>query len=349
MLELARTAGVEIRDVIIQQRPQPDPSFVIGKGKLEQVVLRALQVDAGLLLFGCDLAPRQMRAITDATDLRVLDRTQLILDIFAQRATSRDGKLQVELAQLKYTLPRLGSLNTGMSRLTGGIGGRGPGETKLELNRRRANERIQKLQQDLKLLSSQRAQRRERRRDRRVPVVAIVGYTNAGKSTLLNTLTQAEVLAEDKLFATLETTTRRLRFPAEREVVITDTVGFIHDLPKDLVAAFKATLEELAEADLLLHLVDASADGYLDRIKAVNRILAELDLEPKPQLLVFNKIDRMDPDLAAERAHEHNAMPISALDPQSTRALLERLDQRLFFDLRQSQSQGVPRLERHLR
>ncbi len=343
MLELARTAGVEVRDTIVQHRPKPDPRFVIGRGKLEQVVLRALQLDAGLILFGCDLAPRQMRAITDETDLFVLDRTQLILDIFAQRATSRDGKLQVELAQLKYTLPRLISKNTGMSRLTGGIGGRGPGETKLEINRRRAHERMQKLGRQLKKLSKQRSHRRDRRISRGVPVISIVGYTNAGKSTLLNNLTNADVLSEDKLFATLETTTRRLRFPKEREVVITDTVGFIHDLPKDLVAAFKATLEELEEADLLLHLVDMSTEGFDERIKAVNRILTELGLEEKPQLLVFNKMDLLPEDEASEIAHEHSACMISALDQETTRELLEVMDQRLFFDTRSSANPKITR------
>lgn len=348
MLELARTAGVDVRDVIIQKRPHPDPRFVIGRGKLEQVVLRALQIDAGLLLFGCDLAPRQMRAVTDTTELRVLDRTQLILDIFAQRATSRDGKLQVELAQLKYTLPRLISKNTGMSRLTGGIGGRGPGETKLEINRRRAHDRMQKLGRELKQLSSQRSERRKRRRNQRVPVVSVVGYTNAGKSTLLNSLTNADVLSEDKLFATLETTTRRLRFPEEREVVITDTVGFIHDLPRDLVAAFKATLEELEEADLLLHLVDVSEEGFEDRIKAVKGILEELELGEKPQMLVFNKMDRLPAGEAEALAHEYGALAISALEPGTTEELLRRIDRRLFFGDRQVQerSQGMEALRR---
>ncbi len=337
MLELCRTAGVEVRDVVVQNRSRPDPSFVVGKGKLEQIVLRALQLDVELLLFACDLAPRQMRAITDATELHVLDRTQLILDIFAQRAKSRDGKLQVELAQLKYTLPRLIAKNTGMSRLTGGpggmggIGGRGPGETKLEINRRRARDRITKLERNLKKLSSQRANRRQRRQNHNVPVVSIVGYTNAGKSTLLNSLTNSNVLSEDKLFATLGTTTRRLRFPYDQEIVLTDTVGFIHDLPRDLVAAFKATLEELDEADLLLHVIDISTDGFQERMRAVNKILDELDLATKPQILVFNKIDRVEEEVWRSLAHQHNALAISALDKETTRELLEHLHRRLFF------------------
>ena len=331
LLELARTAGIEIRETVVQRRASPDPRFVVGKGKLEQIVLSALQQDVGLLIFGCDLAPRQLRAITDATDLRVIDRTQLILDIFAQRAQSLDGKLQVELAQLKYTLPRLISKNTGMSRLEGGIGGRGPGETKLEINRRRAHDRIRKLDGKLAQLSAARSNRRARRQQNRVPVVSIVGYTNAGKSTLLNRLTNADVLSEDKLFATLDPTTRRLRFPEDREVVLTDTVGFIHDLPKDLVAAFKATLEELEEADLLLHLIDASEDGYEDRIKAVNKILDGLGLGAKEQIRVFNKIDRMDPAEATALAREFDAHPISALDAATTKPLLHEIDRRLFF------------------
>lgn len=331
LLELARTAGIEVRESVVQRRPAPDARYVVGKGKLEQIVLSALQQDVELLIFGCDLAPRQMRAITDATELRVIDRTQLILDIFAQRAQSLDGKLQVELAQLKYTLPRLISKNTGMSRLTGGIGGRGPGETKLEINRRRAHDRIRKLESKLKKLSSSRSNRRARRRQNRVPVVSIVGYTNAGKSTLLNNLTNADVLSEDKLFATLDPTTRRLRFPEDREVVLTDTVGFIHDLPKDLVAAFKATLEELEEADLLLHLVDASEDGFEDRVKAVNKILSDLGLGAKAQTMVFNKIDRLADDEAEARAREFDAHPISALDPKTTGPLLDAIDRKLFF------------------
>ena len=341
MLELCRTAGVVVLDVIVQRRPKADPKLVVGKGKLEEVVLRALQLDAELLIFGCDLAPRQMRAITDATDLRVVDRTQLILDIFAQRAKSRDGKLQVELAQLKYTLPRLVSKNTGMSRLTGGIGGRGPGETKLEINRRRARDRIQALTGMLKKLSSQRENRRSLRQGAGVPVISIVGYTNAGKSTLLNSLTNAEVLSEDKLFATLETTSRRLRFPEDKEVVLTDTVGFIHDLPKDLVAAFKATLEELTESDMLIHLVDVSAEGHEDRVKSVNAILADLGLGEKPQIMVLNKLDLADPNVALAATREHGATAISALDPATIRPLVDELDRRIFFNAR---SRSAPAL-----
>ena len=263
--ELCRTAGVRVMGVIEARRPEPDPKYLLGRGKLEDVLVRAMQLDANVLIFDPDLSPGQAHAIADFTDLQVIDRTMLILDIFAQRAKSRDGKLQVELAQLRYRLPRLDEKNTMMSRLTGGIGGRGPGETKLEVNRRRARERVTRLEREIERFSQQRAGRRAERTRRRLPVVAIVGYTNAGKSTLLNTLTQSEVLAEDKLFATLDPTTRRLRFPREREVIIADTVGFIRDLPRDLAQAFRATLEELDEADLLLHVVDAADPDHASR------------------------------------------------------------------------------------
>ena len=289
--ELCRTAGLQVLDVITQKRAQLDPRTRLGKGKLDEVVLRALQYDATVLVFDKELLPAQARTISDATTLKVIDRTMLILDIFAQHAKSRDGKMQVELAQLKYTLPRLIEKNTMMSRLTGGIGGRGPGETKLEINRRRARERITLLQRQIDNLSSERHERRKMRRRRALPVVAIVGYTNAGKSTLLNTLTRSEVLVEDKLFATLDPTSRRMRFPDERELIVTDTVGFIRELPQDLVNAFRATLEELSEADLLLHVVDASAPDRDDQIAEVQRVLDEIGAGEVPMLMVYNKID----------------------------------------------------------
>jgi len=330
MHELCRTAGVRIVETVVQKRSSIHPKYAVGHGKIEEINLRALQLDVDLLIFGQDLTPGQMRAITNETDLRVIDRTQLILDIFAQHATTADGKLQVELAQLKYNLPRLSAKNTGMSRLTGGIGGRGPGETKLEINRRRANDRIRQLQNDIEKLSSQRQLRRSRRSRNDVPVVGIVGYTNAGKSTLLNQLTHSDVLSEDKLFATLVPTSRRLRFPDEREIVLTDTVGFIHDLPADLVAAFKATLEELEDADVLLHLVDMSEETCEDRIHSVNKILSEIGIGDKEQILVFNKMDRVNPKLANAFAAQWDAIPISALDRKTTLPLIEVLERRLF-------------------
>lgn len=334
MAELCATAGVEIVDTVVQRRTALHPKYALGRGKIEEVTLRALQLDVDLILFAQDLTPGQLRGITDGTELKVIDRTQLILDIFAQRATSRDGKVQVELAQLKYNLPRLHNKNTGMSRLTGGIGGRGPGETKLEINRRRARDRMHQLERHIAELGRQRELRRGRRNRNGLPTVSIVGYTNAGKSTLLNALTHSDVLSEDKLFATLQPTSRRLRFPDEKEIIFTDTVGFIHDLPQDLVAAFKATLEELTEADILIHLVDISDKDFEAKIRSVNRILAEIGLGDKEQLLVFNKTDLLDPDEAQGIARQEGAIPISALDRRSTRALVEILENQLFRQAR---------------
>jgi GTPase len=333
--ELCRSASVHVLDVIVQRREQVDPRYVVGRGKLEEIVQRANQLGAELLIFDPDLTPGQARKISDSTELKVIDRTMLILDIFAQRAKSRDGKLQVELAQLNYTLPRLVEKNTMRSRLTGGIGGRGPGETKLEINRRRARERITRLEAQIRQLSLRRGQRRSLRQSRGLPVVSIVGYTNAGKSTLLNTLTQSAVLVEDKLFATLDPTSRRLRFPREREIILTDTVGFIHDLPRELTNAFRATLEEVAEADLLVHLVDVSDPDHEDQVQAVERILAELKLGQKPRLLVFNKQDRLSvAELALRLRGREAALALSALDARATMPLLEVMEKRLWQEER---------------
>lgn len=289
--ELARTAGVGILDVVIQRRRTLDPRTVIGKGKLEELVLHSLDLGADLLLFDRELSPSQLRTITNLTELKVLDRSMLILDIFAQRAKSREGRLQVELAQLKYSLPRLTEKDSGLSRLTGGIGGRGPGETKLEIGRRRVRDRIADLESKIEKVADERQLRRSRRQARGVPVVAIVGYTNAGKSTLLNTLTKSDVLSEHKLFATLDPSSRRMRFPNEREVVFVDTVGFIRELPKELLNAFRATLEEVGEADLLLHIVDATSRELLPQIRVVNETLAGLGFAEKSKILVLNKCD----------------------------------------------------------
>ncbi|WP_437958652.1 GTPase HflX [Sorangium sp. So ce119] len=330
LTELAGTAGVDVADTVLQLRDRIDPRLVLGRGKLDEVVLRASELDAETLVFDRDLTPSQASAIAKHTDLKVLDRTQLILDIFAQRAESSDGKLQVELAQLKYTLPRLGQKDDSLSRLTGGIGGRGPGETKLEIGRRRAKERVSFLEGQLKRLSRQREQRRRRRARLGVPVVSIVGYTNAGKSTLLNTLTGADVLAENKLFATLDTRSRRLRFPEEREVVITDTVGFIRELPKDLFAAFRATFEEAADADLLLHVVDASDPARDQHIETTEALLTELDLIGIPRILVFNKADLIAPEEGRRLLLGHpDAVLLSATDRETTRELLAKLADRL--------------------
>jgi GTP-binding protein HflX len=328
--ELARTAGIALLEVSHQRRPKPDPRFAVGRGKLEEVLVRAMQIGAEFLLFDPDLTPAQARAVADFTDFKVIDRTMLILDIFAQRAKSREGKLQVELAQLRYTLPRLVAKNTMMSRLTGGIGGRGPGETKLEINRRRARDRLTLLEREIDHISRRRSLTRAQRRRRETPVVAIVGYTNAGKSTLLNTLTGSAVFTEDKLFATLDPTTRRLRFPREREVVLTDTVGFIRELPRDLARAFRATLEELADANLLLHLVDAAEPGWEERVDAVERILGDMGLGGIDRLVVYNKLDRLVGTPPTLGSGQKQSFYISALQPESCRPLLAAIEQRLW-------------------
>jgi GTP-binding protein HflX len=332
--ELARTAGTDVVDCVVQMRDHVDPKLVMGKGKLEEVVVRAIELDASVLVFDRELTPAQASAIAQRTDLKVIDRAQLILDIFAQRAESRDGKLQVELAQLKYAMPRLTQKDDSLSRLTGGIGGRGPGETKLEIGRRRAKDRVTHLEQQLKQLARQREQRRRKRTRERVPTVAIVGYTNAGKSTLLRALTGADVRAEDRLFATLDTRSRTLRCGwagwGEREVVITDTVGFIRKLPKDLFAAFRATFEEAADADLLLHVVDASDRATDEHVRTVLKILGELDLAELPRVVVYNKIDLLDP--AALRRLERSdadAVFVSAKHRETTGPLIDRIARQL--------------------
>ena len=330
--ELARAAGVEVVDVLSQHRPQVDPRYAIGEGKLQDLVIRAFQQDVDLVIFDQNLTPTQARNLGERMDLRVIDRTQLILDIFAQRATSRDGKLQVELAQLRYRLPRLAQQDAGLSRLGAGIGGRGPGEQKLEVDRRRVRDRIARLERELGSLRRERAGRRRRRSRQGLPVLSIVGYTNAGKSTLLRALTRSSVLVEDKMFATLDPTSRRLRFPREREVVVTDTVGFIRDLPPELVAAFRATLEELAEADLFLHVVDASAPDLERRLAAVRRVLEEIGLGETPELLVFNQIDRLPPGAGEALARQHGAVAVSALHGAGLHELLERAA-RLLWEL----------------
>jgi GTPase len=349
--ELARTAGVGVLDTVIQRPKEFNPRYLLGEGKIREVLIKALQFGATMLVFDQELSPTQMRSISELTEMKVIDRSQLILDIFARRATTQDGKVQVELAQLKYLLPRLTGRGVQMSRLMGGIGGRGPGETKLEMDRRRIRDRIAHLERELKELSNGRYQRRQKRVKAGIPIISIVGYTNAGKSTLLNTLTKSEVFTEDLLFATLDTSSRRLRFPMDREVIITDTVGFIRSLPKSLMGAFKATLEELKDADLLIHLVDCANPRFEEQISEVDAILAELELAAKPRLLVFNKADlipalkKSDP-LAFMKVRQVtrklSAISVSAADRKSLDPLMNELQQRFWHDVVDYNAYQVP-------
>ncbi len=324
--ELAASAGVHVLDKIIQRTSEQYHRCVLGSGKLKEVVIRALHCGADLLIFDQDLTPAQVRAISEITEMKVIDRTQLILDIFARRAHSREGKVQVELAQLRYLLPRLSGRGATLSRLGGGIGARGPGETKLETDRRRVRDRIAHLERELSLFARHQDQRRARRLRHALPIVSIVGYTNAGKSTLLNVLTKSRVSVQDRQFETLDTTSRRLRFPRDREIIITDTVGFIRDLPKELMGVFRTTLEELRDADMLLHLLDASAKDLDGQIAAVEAILAELRLDCIPRVLVLNKCDRLPPREVEILRRRYNALSISALDPTTLLPLIDYLD-----------------------
>lgn len=332
LTELARTAGVSVVDTLIQRRKKLDPKTLIGVGKIEEIVLQSLDLGANLLIFDRELAPGQLRSITKATDLRVIDRSMLILDIFAQRATSSEGRLQVELAQLKYSLPRLTETDSGLSRLTGGIGGRGPGETKLEISRRRIRDRIADLEKRIDRLACQREVRRNLRQSRGVPVVAIVGYTNAGKSTLLNALTKGEVLVESKLFATLDPSSRRMRFPNDKEVIFVDTVGFIRELPKELVSAFRATLEEVGEADLLVQVVDASNPEMKEQIDVVSETLASLGYGDKPKILVLNKTDLLSEIEVQMLKNSLGALAISALKRDGFVELISRVQDSLLHN-----------------
>ena len=330
LAELARTAGLAVAGRMVQRVAQVNPKFILGKGKMAELEVLALEGRAGILVFDGELSPAQLHNLADITERKVLDRTQLILDIFAQHAVTRAGKLQVELAQLRYTQPRLTGKNRAMDRLMGGIGGRGPGETKLETDRRRSRERMARLRKELDQLRRQRAFTRSRRARRGIPLAALVGYTNAGKSTLLNNLTRSEVLAENKLFATLDPTTRRLRFPAEREIILADTVGFIRNLPRELMDAFRATLEELESADLLVHVADASHPDLLQQITSVETILEELELQHMPRILLLNKWDLLDVPARAVLADAFPpAITVSARTGDGLKRLLEVLENML--------------------
>lgn len=327
LIELVRSDNVLALDTIIQRRKKINSKFILGKGKLGEIMLVALRLNANLLVFDQELNPSQISSITDHTELRVIDRTQLILDIFARRALSREGKLQIEMAQLKYLLPRLGRRDDALSRLTGGIGGRGPGETKLEIDRRRINDRLNSLAKKLKSVSRERHERRSRRRKKNLPVISLIGYTNAGKSTLLNTLTNSTIPAENKLFATLDPTSRRLRFPEDVEVIITDTVGFIRNLPPDLLQAFKSTLEELNEADVLVHVIDVSNPRFPDQVRVVDGLLLDLGLENLPCIRVLNKIDCVQPSYLLDQQALYHALPVCALNSSTLEGFLDQIRQ----------------------
>lgn len=340
--ELARTARLNVLHTVTQRPKTINPKFRIGAGKIKELIIKAYQQGADLLIFDQNLTPLQVKAIAEITEMKVIDRTQLILDIFAQRAHSRDGIIQVELAQLKYRLPRLSERSTALSRLTGGIGGRGPGETRLEVDRRRVRDKITRLGKDLKSLSLARKERRALRLKGRIPILSIIGYTNAGKSTLLNTLTHSRVLTDNLLFATLDTSSRRLRFPREREVIITDTVGFIQELPEDLMGAFASTLDELRDAHTLLHVVDISHPRFEQHISVVEKLLTRLDLDSIPRLVVFNKEDRCEPEYVKDICHRYRAVSISAICPESLLKLLAVLEDRLFLSAKEKDSNLNP-------
>ena len=329
LLELVASSGIEIVETVIQQRPQIDSRTLVGSGKLNEMAMLALQKGATLLIFNQELNPSQIRNLTDRIALKVIDRTQLILDIFAQRARSAEGKLQVELAQLKYLLPRLITKNTAMSRLTGGIGGRGPGETKLEINRRRVRARILKLERSLEAVRRQRQQQKGLRSRKALPVISIIGYTNAGKSTLLNTLTRSDVLAERRLFSTLDPTSRRLKFPRDTEVIITDTVGFIKNLPEDLSSSSRVALKELDSADLLLHVIDISNPRHPAQIQSVEALLEELGLSMLPLIRVLNKKDRVDPARVRDLEDRYQGVAVCARENASLMPLIRQMEKKV--------------------
>ena len=331
LTELASTAGLGIVGSLIQRVTTINPRQILSQNKLAELEVIALQGHAGIIIFDGELSPAQLQNLAELTERKVLDRTQLILDIFAQHAKSGAGKLQVEMAQLKYTQPRLVGKNRAMDRLMGGIGGRGPGETKLETDRRRIKDRIAKIKIELESLKKQRQANRAKRNRYGLPVAALVGYTNAGKSTLLNKLTKSEVIAENKLFATLDPTTRRLRFPKEHEIVLADTVGFIRDLPKELMEAFRATLEELNEADILIHVIDASHEEFEQQLESVETILIELKLQDVPRVLLLNKWDNVKKEeQIALKERFPDAFPISALTGFGLAKASEYIEETLF-------------------
>ncbi len=323
--ELVRAQDVEVLGCVTQRPASIHPKYVVGSGKMKELAIQALQSGADTLIFDQDLTPAQVRGISEITDLRVLDRSQVILDIFAKRAHSHIGNIQVELAQLRYRLPRLAQSSTAFSRLAGGIGTRGPGETKLESDRRRIRERIQHLERDLTSIGQGRQEQRKRRMKRGLPVVSIIGYTNAGKSTLFNAWSDSHVSVKDRVFETLDTVSRRWYLPNLGEVILTDTVGFIRDLPKDLVAAFQTTLQELQEADVLVHVIDAHAQDPEQHIRAVEHVLTELGLENIPCLRFFNKGDLLESEDMQRLCQRYEGIGGSALDVASLQVIQQEI------------------------
>jgi GTP-binding protein HflX len=368
LVELARSAGAEIAGTVFQVRESADPATLVGRGKLDEIRAEATAHKTPLIIFDSNLSPMQQRNIEEATERRVIDRTQLILDIFAKHARSREGQLQVELAQLNYMLPRLTGKGTSMSRLggksggggSGGAGGgagrigvRGPGEKKLETDRRRIRDRVGKIQKSIEDIRKQRALRREARNAVPLGTIALVGYTNAGKSTLFNALSRAEVLVSSRMFATLDPTIRAIRLPSNRRVLVSDTVGFIRDLPKALLTAFRATLEEVQEASLILHVSDVSNPHRSELDEEVDKILNDLGVADRPKLCVFNKVDRLSPEQRASLTHPHamgadtNAGPVlvSGLTGEGVEELLRRIDAALPVDPVVTLSLRVPLAE----
>lgn len=329
--QLADTAGATVIKKFIQKRPKPDPAFFIGRGKVQELALYAQQENIDLCIFDDELSPAQQRNIESVMGIRILDRTALILDIFAQRARTNEGKLQVELAQLQYTLPRIMGKGLMLSRLGGGIGTRGPGETKLEVDRRRIRDRIAFIKDQIEKVKAVRSLHRSKRKKNNVFEVSLVGYTNAGKSTLLNTLTNSDIYAKDQLFATLDPTTRQLTLPNKQEIIITDTVGFIQRLPHQLIAAFRSTLEVVTEADLLVHVIDVSHELYKEQAAAVHEVLKEIGAETKPVITVYNKIDKLPPDskLADRLALEEDTVCISAAKKLNLETLQQMIESHL--------------------
>ncbi len=324
--DLCYSAGITVVETIIQRPKEIHPKFLIGKGKIEEIIVRCQQLGVDLLVFDDELTPGQIKNISAMTDLRVIDRNQLILDIFAGRARTNEAKIQVELAQLRYIRPRLSEGNIAFSRLTGGIGARGPGETKLEVDRRRIRDKISLLEKRLNEVRQERDKKREKRRFSGIPIVSIIGYTNSGKSTLMNLLTKSRVEAEDKPFSTLNPTTRLIKYPERKNIILTDTVGFIRDLPQVLLRAFVATLEELDDAYLLLHLVDVGSPDFEDKIKAVEDILTTLGLKEKKRLIVFNKIDKTDRTFLKNIEDRYRAVSISSLKKIGIDRLIQAIE-----------------------